>query len=201
MSQQQSQKSKSVSSVPFYKNPRTLGIIAAVVVLLIIIIVVISKLVMKKPASPSDSPSNSPSPEAQSTDSGSSNGQPQSMDQNQQAPPGLIKYTWTLNNMTGQTLGLVSLFDNTGHSSVVNELTTTTPNTYDISFLANQNPQVMVKSGQSTISTDAQGNPIPLPQPGTYNITGSTGNYKFTLIPPPSAMMPNTSMKPSRMPR
>ena len=199
MSQQQSQKSKSVSSVPFYKNPKILGIIAGGVVLLIIIIVVIIKLVMKKPsASPSNSPSNSPSPEAQSTDSGSSNGQPQSMDQ---PPSGLIKYTWTLNNMTGQTLGLVSLFDNTGHSSVVNELTTTTPNTYDISFLANQNPQVMVKSGQSTISTDAQGNPIPLPQPGTYNITGSTGNYKFTLIPPPSAMMPNTSMSPSRMPR
>jgi len=199
MSQQLSQKSKSVSSVPFYKNPKILGIIAGGVVLLIIIIVVIVKFVIKKP---SVSPSDSPNPETVSTDTGST-GQPQSMDQNQPPPPGLVKYSWTLNNKTGQTLGLVSLFDNVGHSSVVNDLTTFSPYTFDISFLANQEPKVMVKSGNNTISMDAQGNPIPLPHPGNYNITGSTGAYIFNLIPP--EIMPNTSrmpsMRPSRNPR
>ena len=178
-----------------FMNPKIIGIIAGGLVLLIIIIVVITKFVTKKPSK--DSPSNSPSPETESSDTGSA-GQPQDMDQNQPPPPGLIKYSWTLNNKTGQTIGLVSLFDNVGHSSVVNDLTTSFPNTYDISFLANQEPKVMVKSGNNTISMDAQGNPIPLPQPGNYNITGSTGAYIFTFIPP--EIMPNTSMGPSRPP-
>jgi len=191
MSQQLSQKSKS----PFFMNPKIIGIIAGALVLLIIIIVVIVKFVIKKP--PKDSPSNSPGPETESTNTGST-GQPQDMDQNQPPPPGLIKYSWTLNNKTGQTLGQVSLFDNVGHSSVVNDLTTSSPNTYDISFLANQEPKVMVKSGNNTISMDAQGNPIPLPQPGNYNITGSTGAYIFNLIPP--EIMPNTSRMPSMRP-
>lgn len=194
MSQHLLQKSKS----PFFKNPKIIGIIAGGLVLLIIIIVVIIKLVTKKPSK--DSPSNSPSLETESKDLGST-GQPLNMDQNQ-PPPGLIKYSWTLNNKTGQTLGLVSLFDNVGHSSVVNDLTTSSPNTYDISFLANQEPKVMVKSGNNTISMDAQGNPIPLPRPGNYNITGSTGAFIFTFIPP--EIMPNTSripsMRPSRPP-
>ena len=172
-------------------NPKIIGIIAGALVLLIIIIIVIIKFVVKKPSK------NSQSPETESTDTGST-GQPQDMDQNQPPPPGLVKYSWTLNNKTGQTLGLVSIFDNVGHSSVVNDLTTSSPNTYDISFLANQEPKVMVKSGNNTISMDAQGNPIPLPQPGNYNITGSTGAYIFNLIP--TEIMPNTSRRPSMRP-